>query len=130
MLGRRKAEASKFFKQDTALPPFEYHPADDYTKFSAQLLGYKYILEHGGYNMKVVSTTLVQMHEDLNGRAHAVDTADLSEEVDAMMKLEIEVAKRERRLAKLEADGLEPSTEQLAAAAVEWKGGFRLDACF
>ena len=80
--------------------------------------------------MNVVSTTIVQMHPDLNGKAHAVETADLSEEVDTMMKLEIEIALRERRLAKAEAAGREPTAAELAPASVEWKGGFLLDADF
>ena len=47
-----------------------------------------------------------------------------------MMKLEIQIALRERRLAKLEADGLEPTAEQLAPASVEWRGRHLLDADF
>ena len=130
LLGKRKAEASKFFRTEMAKPPFEDHPADDYTKYSCQILGYKYILEHGGYDLPVVACNMVQLHPDLNGKAHVMQAADLSEEVDAMMKLEIEIALRERRLAKLEDAGIEPSAEQLAPASIPWKGGYLIDADF
>ena len=130
LLGKRKVEAAKFFVQDKALPPFEDHTADDYTKYSCQLACYAWILKHGNYNMNVVSTTLVQMHESLNGKAHAIETADVFEEVDAMMKLEIQIALRERRLAKAEKEGREPTVEELAPPAVEWKGGWLLDSEF
>ena len=130
LLGKRKAEASKFFKVDMAKAPFQDHPADDFTKYSCQLAGYAWILKHGNYNMNVVSTTIVQMHEDLNGKAHAIETADVFEEVDAMMRLEIQIAKRERRLAKAEKEGREPTVEELAPPAVEWRGGYLLDAEF
>ena len=51
--------------------------------------------------MNIVSCHFVQMHEELNGEAHIVEVEDpdgsLNEAVDAAMRLEVEIARRNRK---------------------------------
>ena len=108
LLGKRKPGASKpFFPPDMAKGLFQEFEASDYNKYSAQLLGYRFMLEHGGYLTRdqIAGCFIVQIHEDLD-RAHVVEVNDddeFKEAVDAMMEKEIEEAKREAAEAKREA---------------------------
>jgi hypothetical protein len=112
LLGKRKPGASKpFFPPDMARGLFSEFEASDYNKYSAQLLGYRYMLEHGGYFTRdqIAGCWIVQIHETLD-RANVVevnDDDDFHEAVDAMMQKEIEEAKREAAEAKREAAALE-----------------------
>lgn len=92
LLGKRKSNG---FRQDRAKGPFCEHDADSFTQYSAQLLAYKWIIEHGGYDMKIAGCFLVQIHPKL-GRAHVVEVADLDDEIDEVMRSEVELARRER----------------------------------
>lgn len=98
LLGKRKQEPLHW-KQDKAKGPFAEYDADDYHKYSAQLLGYKYILTHGGYDMEIAGCFIVQIHEDLP-RANCVEVAELDDEVDAMFAAEIALAKQEKAAGK------------------------------
>ena len=72
---------------------------DDFAKYSAQLLAYKYILEHGGYDMQVAAAFVVQIHPTLE-RAHVVEAGeglgeDFEDRVCAMMEAEVRLAREE-----------------------------------
>lgn len=92
LLGKRKLHS--MFPTDKAKGPFASWDADSYNQYSAQILVYKWILEHGGYDMQIAGCHIVQMHEDLD-KAHVVEVAEMDEEVDGCMRAEIELAKEE-----------------------------------
>lgn len=91
VLGRKGANA-RFVKK--AKDMFSQFEADDFTKYSAQLHAYAWILKNGGYELPVAGLFLVQMSEKLE-RANVVEAMDLEEEVDAMMRTETDAALRE-----------------------------------
>ena len=63
--------------EDMALAPFHEWEAKSYHKYSAQLLGYKYMLTHGGYfkASEIAGCYIVQIHEDLD-KANVVEVND------------------------------------------------------
>lgn len=91
LLGKRK---QSFFPPEKANGVFAEWDATDYNKYSAQILGYRYILEHGGYAMDIAGCFIVQMHEDLD-KANVVEPAEVEDEVNAMMQAEIDAAREE-----------------------------------
>ena len=129
LLGQRKAPASKFQHITMCNAPFDSEPCDKYTQFSVQTLIYAYILRKQ-YGLPIVSVNLVQFHESMPGKCHIVPAADLAEAVDVFMDLQIAIAQKERRLAKAEKEGREPTVEELAAVAVKWQAGFITDLDF
>ena len=100
LLGKRKANAGKsFFPPDMAKGMFGAFEATDYNKYSAQLLGYKYMLTRGGYFKpgEIAGCYIVQIHEDLD-KANVVevnDDDDFQDTVIEMMEAEVAEANRE-----------------------------------
>ena len=92
LLGKRKLNT--FFKDEKAKGAFSEWDSDSYHQYSAQLLVYKWIIEHGGYNMQISGCHIVQMHDDLE-KAHVVEVAEMEESVDTCMLAEIALAKEE-----------------------------------
>tara|TARA_Y100000389_G_C17435108_1_gene505014 strand:- start:951 stop:1874 length:924 start_codon:yes stop_codon:yes gene_type:complete len=100
LLGKRKTGASRSsFPPDTAKGFFRDYEATDFNKYSAQLLGYRYMLESGGYFTRdeIAGCWIVQIHEDLD-KANVVEVNDEEAFEDAvvmMMESEVADAKRE-----------------------------------
>lgn len=100
LLGKRKAGAVRsFFPPDMANGMFSNYEASDYNKYSAQLLGYRYMLERGGYfkREEIAGCFIVQIHEDLE-KANVVEVNDdeaFEETVFQMMDNEVVAAQRE-----------------------------------
>lgn len=118
LLGKRKAGSGRtFFPADKAKGLFSEYDATDYNKYSAQLLGYRYMLERGGYfnRDQIAGCFIVQIHEDLD-KANVVEVNDdeaFEEAVIEMMDAEVAEAKREAQEAKRFADAA--SCEAVAA---------------
>ena len=94
LLGKRSA-AKSMFTPTKASGPFAEFDADSYSQYSAQLLGYRWIIEHGGYDMEIAGCFLVQIHDDLD-KAHVVAVDDAMEEaVNTAMLAEVAAAKAE-----------------------------------
>jgi hypothetical protein len=130
LLGKRKTGASKtFFPPDMAKGMFSQYESTDYNKYSAQLLGYKYMLINGGYFTRdeIAGCYIVQIHEDLD-KANVVEVNDDDEFQDTvirMMDAEVVEAKREMGETKRSAEAA--SSE--AVAAVEISDGAAKDTC-
>jgi hypothetical protein len=130
LLGKRKASAARpFFPPDMAKGLFGEYEASDFNKYSAQLLGYRYMLEHGGYFTRdqIAGCFVVQIHEDLE-KANVVEVNDdevFEEAVIAMMENEVEAAKAEQRAAQ---EAIEEASST-AVAAVEIGDGAAKDTC-
>ena len=93
------------FPPSAANSPFENFEATDFTKYSAQLEGYRYILLKMGYFEpgEIIGAFIVQVHSGLD-RAHCIETADgLDESFDEcvvkMMEAEELAAREEYDLA-------------------------------
>lgn len=89
LLGKRKAGGARpFFPPDMAKGAFSSFEASDYNKYSAQLLGYRYMLEHGGYftREQIAGCFIVQIHEDLE-KANVVEVNDDEEFEEAVIKV-------------------------------------------
>jgi hypothetical protein len=120
LLGKRKAGAAKsFFPPDMAKGMFSEYESSDYNKYSAQLLGYKYMLVNGGYfkASEIAGCYIVQIHEDLE-KANVVevnDDDDFRATVTQMMDNEVAAARSEHEEAKRQAD----DASAQAVAAVE-----------
>lgn len=105
-IGQKKlARGKRCFPDARAQAPFNDFDANDFSKYSAQLLGYKYMLEKGGYFApgEIVGCYIVQVHRDLD-RFHVIEAAEglddsFEECVDEMMTQECILA-REEYLAK------------------------------
>ena len=93
LLGKRRSDGSPF-RPEKAKGPFQSHDADSFTQYSAQLLAYKWIIENGGYDLNIAGCFLVQIHPSI-ACAHVIEVLDLEDEVDSVMRDEIEAAKRE-----------------------------------
>ena len=78
---------------EMATGPFERWEASSYNKYSAQLHGYRWQLIEGGYMKpeEIAGCFLVQMHEDMQ-KAHVIEAADVQDEVDGVMRAEVEAA--------------------------------------
>ncbi len=122
LLGKRKAGANKsFFPPDMAKGLFSEYEASDYNKYSAQLLGYKYMLTRGGYFQpeEIAGCWIVQIHEDLD-KANVVevnDDDDFRATVTQMMDTEVYDAQREVAEARLAAE--EASSNAVASTQSE-----------
>lgn len=122
LLGKRKTGAAKpFFPPDMAKGRFSAFEATDYNKYSAQLLGYRYMLERGGYfkREQIAGCWIVQIHEDLD-KANVVEVNDdeeFEEAVIDMMDAEVIEAKREAEEAKRFAE--EASNDAIANTQAE-----------
>lgn len=101
LLGRKPVQlggSKRARAPDMALGPFSEYEADSYNKYSAQLHGYGWQLEHGGYMKReeIAGFFLVQMHEDMQ-KAHVIEAADLADEVDRVMRAEVKAANQAYR---------------------------------
>lgn len=103
-LGKRKA--SQMFPDQEALGFMAAYPNNAFTKYSAQLIGYKWMLEKGGYlaeGEQVAGCFIVQIHPNLTD-AHYIEAAsglddDFEAQVYALMEDEIVRARGEKRAA-------------------------------
>jgi len=103
-LGKRKA--SQMFPDPDALNFMASYPNNAFTKYSAQLLGFKYMFEKGGYlkeGEEVAGAFIVQIHPDLP-EAHYIEAAsglddDFEAQVYAFMDDEIARARGEKKAA-------------------------------
>ena len=89
LLGKRKAGAGKsFFPPDMAKGAFSAYEASDYNKYSAQLHGYRYMLEKGGYFKpeEIAGVFIVQIHEDLD-KANVVEANDDDDFIEAVWEV-------------------------------------------
>lgn len=94
LLGKRKADSHVPKK---AKAPFEAYDVDDYHKYSAQLLLYKWCMEHDAHEPReVAGCFLVQINEKMD-RAHVVEAAEMDDAVARMVDIETAAALAERR---------------------------------
>lgn len=106
-LGKRKASGvpASQFSESNATGFMAKYPNNAFTKYSAQLLGYKWMFENGGYlkeGEEVAGAFIVQIHPDLT-EAHVIEAAhglddDFETRVACMMQQEIVFAREEWRL--------------------------------
>ena len=94
-IGRASVGGKRAFPNRKAAAPFNDFDADDFSKYSAQLLGYKYIMENGGYceRGQIAGVFIVQIHEALD-KAHCIEAGEglgdeFEEAVGAMMRREV-----------------------------------------
>ena len=80
---------------EMAKAPFDEWEASNYNKYSAQLHGYRWQLIEGGYFKaeEIAGCFLVQMHDELQ-KAHVIEAADMAEEVDTLMRAEVDAARQ------------------------------------
>lgn len=103
-LGKRKA--TELFPDSDAVGFMAAYPNNAFTKYSAQLLGYKWMFERGGYmkeGEEVAGCFIVQIHPDLP-EAHFIEAAeglgdDFEDMVYAMMDDEVARARGEKKAA-------------------------------
>ena len=95
------SSGKRAFPSRKAAAPFEAFDSDDFSKYSAQLLGYKYMMEHGGYceRGQIAGAFIVQIHDALD-EAHCIEAGEglgdeFEDAVGFMMEREIEAAKRQ-----------------------------------
>ena len=118
LLGKKTVQQTmmgkRFRGEDMATGHFSEWEATNYNKYSAQLHGYRWQLIEGGYMQaeEIAGCFLVQMHEDLE-HAHVIEAADMQQEVDTMMRAEVDAA-REAWFKELE-----PTEEELPDR-VDW----------
>lgn len=104
-LGKRKANENMIHETD-AVSFMQAYKNNAFTKYSAQLIGYKYMFERGGYleeGAEVAGCFIVQIHPDLPN-AHYIEAADgLGDEFEdmvyALMDDEIVRARGEKKAA-------------------------------
>ena len=101
LLGKQPVQLGGSKRQrspEKALGPFSEWEASSYNKYSAQLHGYRWQLIEGYYMQpwEIAGCFLVQMHEDMQ-KAHVIEAADLQDEVDEVMRAEVEAANKAYR---------------------------------
>lgn len=99
-LGKRKSNST--FSDPEAIAHMEGYPNNAFTKYSAQLIGYKWMFEQGGYmdeGEEVAGCFIVQIHPDLP-EAHFIEAGsglghEFEDRVYEMMNEEASLAQSE-----------------------------------